>query len=145
MEKVAVARTNHVILCTLLRLILAQQDFKRVMWHGIFDAPPQYTFERSGLNGYIRFDTSLVISKGALAEDIDKGLFRQLATNIPQTALGEMNEQILVMSDLWRFTFTITQYERDSEHGYKMVDDPLLLPDNETLGRVIVMQANLNV
>ncbi len=144
MDKAEITGNNDLFLCTLLGLIITRRDFKGAVLEGLYEES-QYPFELNGRSVYMRIDTSSINSKGALTEDINLGLLGQIALKLPHRADGDLHSHISVQTALWRFTFTITKYERDQDHEWVMVDDPLPLPDGETLGRYIVMSVSQNV
>ncbi len=144
MDKAEIADNNDLFLCTLLGLIITHKDFKGAVLESLYEES-QYPFELNGCYGYISIDTSSIGSKGAFTEDINLGLLGQVALKLPHRADGDLHSHVSVKTALWRFTFSITKYERDQAHEWVMVDDPLPLPDGEILGRYIVMSVSLNV
>ena len=89
--------------------------------------------------GYIRVD-STAIGKEFLhgfINAVQEGLIGEIVKNIPHSVLGELNEKTEVIQGIYRFSFKISGYERDSEHSFEVVDDPIILPENERIGRVV--------
>lgn len=144
MQRADIAGNNELLLCTLLGLIITRRGFKDAVLESLYEES-QYPFELNGCSGYIRIDTSSIRSKSAFKEDVNLGLLGNIATRLPRRAGGDLCTHITAETALWRFTFTITQYERDQANEWVMVKDPLPLPDRETLGRYIVMSVTMNV
>jgi hypothetical protein len=150
MNKDAVARKNHLVLYVRLPLIVSERNFQAALLESLWEEGiAQYPFSsrNSPDSGYVHIDTKSVItncSHGSLEEAIRSGLLQQLVLMFPRETSGELNTSIVVVHDRWRFTFTITKYERDSEHDYEMVEDPLLLPDDEVLGRFIELKITID-
>ncbi|MCF7815617.1 MAG: hypothetical protein K9M10_01680 [Candidatus Pacebacteria bacterium] len=145
MDANQVARDNHALYYTTVPLLLCNKEFGRVVVNGI-DTPSQYPFE-GNYSGYIRIDASDVkrnCSDGSFTDEIIGGLLGKVALKFPRSPTGEgMNAVIIIDHEIWRFSFTITQYERDGDHGYEIVDDPLSLPEGEHLGRLIELKVTV--
>jgi hypothetical protein len=124
-------------------MVIVKREFRGAVLDGLWEES-QYPFELNDCSGYIRMDFSPLIGREEFRDAVNSGLLGKVALKIPHRPDGDLHERTIVESSPWRFTFTITQYERDGAHEWEMVDDPLPLPDDEVLGRLIVMSVELS-
>ena len=139
-----VARENHEFYYVAVAMSLcstAFPDFGQAVVHSLYDESglAQFGVEFSHYSGYIRIDTSQIgeCFREGLANEVWSGIFGRMACAIPSSISGEMNTEVVLREGIYRFTFKIAQYERDAEHGWEIIDDPIPLPDDEKLGRVV--------
>lgn len=136
-----VARENHAFYYVAVAMSLCEGTFNEAVLDSIHndDRLAQFGIETFRFSGYIRIDTSQIgeCFRQGLANEVWSGIIGRMVCAIPSSISGEMNTEVVLREGIYRFTFKIAQYERDAEHGWEIIDDPLPLPDDEKLGRVV--------
>jgi hypothetical protein len=70
-----------------------------------------------------------------------KAILRQVSDDISSAMeKKDLNTDVSIVVDPFRFHFRIEQYERNREHDYEKVDDPGELTDLEVPGRIVVLK-----
>ena len=137
-----VARDNHTFYYVTVAMAMCDELFASAVIHS-FDEPAQYGVMANGrFGGYIRVDSTDV--KYRCSPKILANLLDRLITKIPDAITGEMNTDVVIIDDYFKFSFKITKYERNGEHSFEMVEDPTPLPDEEQLGRFVDLKITLN-
>ena len=137
-----IAEKNHVFLRFAVGKVLCEDDFEDAVLESLFEPVVQYGIEDRGYSGYISIETGIK-TKGEsdkLSGAIHNGILKKVALSLPHLIKGELNAEAEINLDGWRFHFRISKYERDSAHGFVVVDDPIALPDNEKLGRFVELK-----
>ena len=136
---------NHAFFYVGVGLVMTRPDFASAV-RDSFERPVQYAMANSKYDGYILIDTSNVVmncTHGGLSDDMRAGLLGNIVMKLPNAIGGEMNTEASVTHDIYRFDFKITKYERDNTHNFEMVEDPLILPRNEELGRYVELTISI--
>ncbi|MEI6649850.1 MAG: hypothetical protein WCL23_00255 [Candidatus Moraniibacteriota bacterium] len=120
---------------------MIKDDFLSAVLRSITD-PAQYGIEDDSFSGYILIDATDISKKGYRSDFINKvkgdvNICGQVSRKIAGSVTGDMNTDAEVTIDSYRFQFKITKYERDRDHEWVMVEDPLPLPEEEVLGRFV--------
>ncbi len=148
MDAMQIARDNHAIYYVVVPMHMCKAGFADVVCESLaLSQAQQYGIEDPNYSGYIYIDATnikLECSHGGFADDVADGLLGQVALKFPRGATGGLNTEVTILHGIWKFAFKITKYERDGEHGYEPVTDPLPLPDDEKLGRFIELKITIN-
>lgn len=145
MDLYQVARDNHALYCAVVPLHMCKRLFASAVLESL-DQPVLYSVEHNVYSGYILINTTDIEmnhSQERFTREVLAGLLGRVALEFPRTPTGEMNTDVTVVYEIWKFTFKITKYERDSAHRYEPVEDPLPLPDGEKLGRFIELKITI--
>jgi hypothetical protein len=142
-----IAHGNRAFLDTVVGLHLCRKDFQTALFAS-FDQPAQYAVEPLGdYSGYVLIDATdvkLNCSHGGFADDVRSvRVLGHVALKIAIGITGDLNDKASVTEGPYRFDFAITRYERDGEHGFEMVDDPVPLPSREKLGRFVELKVTI--
>ena len=145
MDANQVARDNHAFFYVAVGQSMCEEVFAVAILHS-FDEPAQYGIESDNFSGYIRID-STDIKKNCTHENfanaMRQGICGDVAMRIPRSLTGEMNTEVVVTHGIYKFSFKISKYERDSNHDFEEVEDPLSLPDGERLGRFVELKITI--
>jgi hypothetical protein len=148
MDAMQIARDNHAIYYVVVPRHMCKAGFADVVCESLaLSRAQQYYIEDRNYSGYIVVDATDVrqnCASGDFLDAVDNGLLGQVALKFPRGATGGLNTEVTILHGIWKFAFKITQYERDGEHGYEPVTDPLPLPDSEKLGRFIELKITMN-
>lgn len=142
MDAAQIARDNQAFYQVAVPINLCKRAFASAVLDS-FDQPAQYALESGVYSGYIRIDATdirLNCSHGSFRDEVLGGLLGKVAMEFPRDPTGDLKTDIVLVHDIWEFSFEITRYERDSEHEYEMVEDPLPLPDDEEIGRFVELK-----
>lgn len=146
MDANKIASDNHAFFYVAVGQHMCAEDFKSAVM-GSFYEPALYGIKDAGFSGYINIDCADIrerCSHGSFADAVRNGIFGKAAMKLPRSIKGEMNAEAEIIIDHWKFSFTISKYERDSAHDFEMVQNPLMLPgDNERLGRFVDLKVTL--
>lgn len=146
MEMDKVARDNHAFYYVTIGMVLCEERAKSVVLSSLYnrEGTAQLGIECGDRSGYLRVDSSDVVqqcSQGCLAEKIQSGILGKIARQISFGGIkGKLNDEAEAIHDSFKFIFKITEYERDSKHGFEKVEDLLTIPSNEKLGRLVVLK-----
>ncbi len=145
MDADLIARDNHAFFCAAVAPRMCGSDFGSAALHS-FDAPAQLGIETVTFFGYVRIDSADIernCSRGGFSDAVYRGVFGDVAIRLPRAITGELNTEAEVIVDCFRFNFRISRYERDFDHGFEIVENPLFLPKNESLGRFVDLKITL--
>lgn len=153
MDANKIAKDNHMFYYVAVGQRMCDGDFTSATQESFFE-PAQCSIEGDNFSGYIRIDSTNIIkpdSKGSERESLRKsfmsavhqGICGSVAMRIPRSITGEMNTEAVVTHGIYKFSFKISKYERDSDHDFEEVKDPLPLPDGERLGRFVDLKITI--
>lgn len=145
-RQIEVARGNHAFYYVVVPMAMCNRSFAQAFLDGLYrdGQPVLFPIEHSQFSGYVEIDTTDIrrnCSHGSMADAIRDGMLGDVALKMPRHAEGEMNTDVTIIHDIYKFQFNISKYERDGAHGYEPIEDPNLAEDGEKLGRF----ANLKV
>lgn len=149
MEAAKIARGNYAFFYVGVGMALCGEDFQQIVRESIYasDNIAQFSICGAMYEGYIQVDSGDVVrncSHGSLCDDQDlRDLLGKVARKIARSVKGEMNTDATVTGDGYMFDFKITKYERDKAHDFEIVGNPLLLPDDEILGRFVELKISM--
>jgi hypothetical protein len=147
MEKHTIISGNQAFFCVAIGMTMFLDDFASAVFRS-FNETVQYGIEKGEYSGYIVIDSTNVrddskdigfveAARNIFAEDINNGLIKKIAYDLPYSIGGELADKAKVTSGIYKFSFKISKYERDGKHRFEMVKDPSHLPDKERLGRLV--------
>jgi hypothetical protein len=112
----------------------------------------QFPTDSVGSPGYIRIDSSAIRKGGdkfwdEFVNKIRNGLLGRVSYEFSSATefKGDFAEHVTIEKDDYTFSFHIKQYERDSAHGFEIIDPENLgnIPEGEQLGRVVCLTITL--
>jgi len=94
--------------------------------------------------GYIKVDLSAVrVSWADFRAAIEGNLFVMASYEFSSATRfeGDFYEKVSFEKDGYKFSFEVTEYERDQEHGFKRISRKELsdIPEKEKVGRLVVL------
>lgn len=142
-----VARGNHAFYYLFAGMVMLGDDFVRAFLTSLTEERlVLFGIELSDHSGYIEIDTSDIIdqrSRGSMGGDARNGLLSEVAFKIPSAITGEMNTDVTIDYGIYRFSFRITKYERDGDHGFELIEDPTQAEKGERLGRFVALKVTI--
>lgn len=162
MKKITIARDNHATFYVAVGMAMCQENFISA----IDDAQHYesckslFPFKSGDYGGYLEIDLNEIKSAcymaGSLLGIIDEiklndafhecihginsGLLFEVATRVPNSIRGELNELVEICAGIYKFAFKITKYERDNEHSFEIVEDLSSIPEDEKIERFIELK-----
>jgi len=142
MQTEIIASENHRFYFQVLALAIFDELFLKTV-RDSFDEISRYEVKGEKCAGYINID-SADIDRNGLRERfiklINMCLLGKVAVDISTEIGGELNTEVTIENNGFKFSFKITQYERNGEQGLELIEDPSGLPDDEKLGRVVELK-----
>jgi len=141
-----VAEGNALFYLVGVGMCLGISEFAGVALECLFWEEGHYPTDNVGKPGYIKFNLSVVQERPKpfqekFAEAIRAGIFTRVSYGFSSRTQfdGDLCEGVTITKDGYEFSFYIRQYERDSEHGFEIIDPEALsdIPESEELGRVV--------
>jgi hypothetical protein len=140
MDSITVARNNRLFYYVPVMMSMIKNAFLKVTLHSVTN-PALYGIEYDDFSGYVLIDATDIPDewKSDFMDKVkgDYDICGQVSRKIAGSVTGDMNTDAEVAIDSYRFCFRITKYERDRNHEWVMVEDPLSLPEEEALGRFV--------
>ena len=136
-----VARDNHACYLTAVGPTLCSSDFKKEILNS-----PEYGYNirygniSAGDLSCIIVDCSnldVFSSFGSFATKVKEGILGQVATRALCELTGNLNEKAVIEDSGFKFNFEIIEYERDSTHNFEIINDPMQVPVEENLARIV--------
>ncbi|MCK9378553.1 MAG: hypothetical protein M0P97_00200 [Candidatus Moranbacteria bacterium] len=89
--------------------------------------------------GYIRINGTSVGIYGELAGKLRsrENVIAEVAMQIPKNVSGDLSDEIHITHCGHKFSFKITEYERDADHNFRPINDLSIIPDDEKIGRLV--------
>jgi len=137
MDMNQVARDNHAFYYLAVGFEIGSELFAQAVSHS-FDEPALYSVLDEDYSGYINVDSTDIErnrTRGGFMDEVREGILGTVGMRILSCITGELNTEVEIIEGIYKFTFTISKYERDGEHRFEPVDDPNSLPDGEKIGR----------
>ena len=139
MNIVKISKDNHLFFVTFLAFEMCDERFTSSALQS-FSEISQVGMEGSKFSGYLRIDSSDVknyCSQESFSEELRSGIFNKVVMKIPNSISGDLNEIMEIKLGIYLFSFSITQYERDSAHNFEMIEDLNIIPNEEKIGRLV--------
>jgi hypothetical protein len=148
MKEEMVIKGNQGFFVVALGFSACTTHFKEAVFNS-FHEKAQYGVEMGEHTGYIRIDCTDIkanCSHGSFVEAVRNSLLDMVTTAVPSRIKGELADEAEVVMDGYKFHFKIVQYERDGEHGWKIIKPSGLknIPNKEKLGRVMDMVVTID-
>jgi hypothetical protein len=149
MEKETIISGNHSFFLVAVGMSLCDQLCDQAFLSSLFgEGTAQHGIERGDYSGYLRINTTDIITNGRncdLANEVKEGnLLGKLASKLlASEKKGELSDEAEVNMEGYRFRFKITNYERDREHDFQIVEDLSLLPEEEVIGRFVELKVTI--
>ena len=147
MKPEIVARDNVMFFVAVVGMSLGIEHFAMAVLESSIEVS-EFLADSFGSPGYIIIDSSTVRKKddNLWLEFVDKirgGLLTKVSYGFSSATKfeGDFSEKVTIKNDGYTFSFHIRQYERDSEHGFEIIDSENLdnVPEEEELGRVVYL------
>ena len=137
MDPSKIAKENHAFFFIAVGMAMCKSNFVSAVLDSFYE-PALYGIENSMNSGYVRIDSTNIISKfqAGFIDAVRAGILGKVARDVPYSVRGELNTEAEVIHGIYKFSFRVSQYERDGEHNFEIVDDQTLLPDDERIGRL---------
>lgn len=151
MKPEKVARDNVMFFVTVVGMSLGMEYFAQAVLDSSMEES-QFPTDNIGSPGYIRIDSSVIKKKGdkywdEFANRIWSGFLKKVSYEFSSETRfeGDLAEQVIIKNGGYTFSFHIKQYERDSAHGFEIIDPENLgnIPERERLGRVVYLAITL--
>ncbi len=145
MDMNQVAKDNHAFYYCAVGLEMCSELFAQAVYYS-FDEPTLYGITGGNQPGYINVDSTDIknmCTHGSFKDAVRDGILNKVANKIPNSITGILNTKVLIIEDIYRFSFCITKYERNREYGFEIVEDPSSLPTNEQLGRLVNLKITI--
>lgn len=145
MNKNQIAQGNLAFFLHVVGLHITTKEFASAVLQS-FDEPVLYGIEDGDYSGYISVDSRNIknnCSHGSFGDAVRGQIFNFVSMKLLRSVTGEMNTEAVIVHDIYQFDCKITKYERDNAHHFEVVDNPLLLPDDEHLGRFVELKITL--
>jgi hypothetical protein len=134
-RQTAIASGNQEFLDMVVGLEMCRPNFRSALLHS-FEEPATLSFEHALYSGYVKIDATNVQRESFVAQ-VGGGILCRVALTLAASISGDMKDKASLTDSGYQFEFAITRYERDGEHGFEMVEDPVPLPSRERLGRFV--------
>ncbi len=125
MEKNQIAAKNHLFYSIAVGLLFGTTDFGRAVIRSLVEKT-QYSTEATTIPGYILIDSTEIEDmhpRRDLMDAVENGLLQSLSYDIYNSVTGEMNTNVDLVKDGYKFKFRITKHERGQEHGFEPLGD----------------------
>lgn len=152
MKEEIVARENATFFVVAVGMSLGTEYFARAVLDSSMEMA-QFPTDNVGNPGYIRIDSSAIRKKKddfwyEFTDKVMSGFLASVSYEFSSKTKfeGDLAEKVTLKKDEYKFSFHIKQYERDSAHGWEIVnpEDLQSIPDEEKLGRVAYLTIELD-
>lgn len=145
MENDQIAKDNHAFFYVAVGMALCSAAADAAVVHSFFqNGKSQCEIDSASYPGCMHINSADVVDMhlcGCLAEKVHKGILGEVAMKIPLDGIkGELNDKAEIIHDKYRFSFAITNYARDRDHDFELVENNISLPEDEHLGRVVELR-----
>lgn len=128
MKKATVMQDNISFFIVAVGLSLGTEYFAQAVFASLHEIS-QLPTDNIGEPGYIRIDTSEISKRGEdfwyeFAEKVKNGFLGSVSFLFDSAInfKGDLLEKVKMQKDGYDFVFEIRQYERDMEHGFKIIE-----------------------
>ena len=152
-----IAEGNHAFYFATVSVGLLESDtFDAFFFSLLYEGGSLLYIERGNLSGYLEIDTTALISDdpgdkqlaNAFAAALKGGILGRVARKVPcgKVIKGKLNDEVEIVEGNYKFSFKITKYEHNLNHGCMLDDDPETLssiPDDEILRRFVEVKITI--
>lgn len=147
MKEETVSRDNATFFVVAVGMSLGTEFFSQAVLDSSMEMS-QFPTDNVGHPGYIRISSSAIRNRGEdswyeFADKIRSGFLASVSYGFSSATKfeGDLAEQVTLRKDGYAFSFHIQQYERDSDHGFVIINPKDLadIPEDEKLGRVVYL------
>ena len=144
MDQNKLAKENHAFFFTAVGMAMCKSNFVSAVLDSFYE-PALYGIEGPINSGYVRVDSTDIKSKfqAGFVDAVHAGILGKIARDVPYSVRGELNTEAEVIHGIYKFSFRVSQYERDGEHNFEIVDDPTFLPNDERIGRLVELKITI--
>ena len=147
MKEETVKKDNTMFFVSTVGMSLGMEYFAQAVLESSMELS-QFLTDHIGKPGYIRIDSSAIREKGEdswhdFVNKVMGGLLARVSYGLSSATKfnGDFSERVMLKKDGYIFFYHIKQYERDSAHGFEIIDPEDLgdVPEHERLGRVVYL------
>ncbi len=146
MDEPSLALRNRRFFMVTVSVHIRKKEFTEALLESLTTGnTASYDFMDKNCPNRIVIDTSHFWSNptdNQFRKDIGSGLFREMTHRFPRKVTDPLGAEMPVTYGLWRIDFRILTYISTDERGRRKVEDPLLVPDDEGLGRLTEMRVS---
>ena len=144
MDPSKIAKENHAFFFIAVGMAMCKSNFVSAVLDSFYE-PALYGIENSMNSGYVRIDsTDIEKFQAGFIDAVRAGILGKVAREVPYSVRGELNTEAEVIHGIYKFSFRVSQYERDGEHNFEIVEDLTFLPNDEKIGRLVELKITIS-